>query len=151
MTTETADSIATEQKTHGKAIIAGLWLVAIYFILTSVGGLISYIFLLSGISPISPEQAKYVESLSLVVLATSLGLMLLNLIGGVLLILRRKVALHVLIASALLNLIYLSYTLISGMAPAPGVTTTQILLPYVVLAAVLLFVFTLYKKGVLCR
>ena len=77
--------------------------------------------------------------------------MLLNLIGGVLLILRRKVALYVLIASALFNIAYLSYTLILGMAPSPGVSITQVLVPYVVLVGVLLFVFTLHKKGVLCR
>ncbi len=150
MNTELSRSRRTEaiKPKHSKALVVGLWVVAIYFFLTSGGTLFSYILLYSGALPLPPEQARYIESLTKSALIFAALPMVLNLVGAILLLLRRRSAFYVLAISAALNVSALGFNVITAGLPS-GVSMIQAFLPYVFLVAVLLFVFILYRKNVL--
>lgn len=139
------------QPTRNKALVVGLWLVAIYFVLTSGSSLLSYALLYGGLVPLTPEQEQHIALLPKFTVIFAALLMLLNLAGGILLALRRKIAFYLLAASAGLNICSLAFNIFSGAAPAPGVSIVQTIVPYFVLLGIVFFVFVLYRKRVLWR
>jgi hypothetical protein len=153
MNTESASAInvSTTTPTHGKALIVGLWLVAIYFVLTSGSSLLSYVALYGGLVPLTPEQEQHIAMMPKFTVVFAAFLMALNLAGGILLALRRKIAFYLLAVSAGLNICSLAFNIFSGAAPAPGVSIAQTIVPYLVLLGILFFVFVLYRKRVLSR
>lgn len=153
MNTENASALnaITTTPTHGKSLIVGLWIVAIYFVLTSGSSLLSYVALYGGLVPLTPEQEQHIAMMPKFTVVFSAFLMVVNLAGGILLALRRKIAFYLLAVSAGLNICSLAFNIFSGAAPAPGVSIAQTIVPYLVLLGILLFVFVLYRKRVLWR
>ena len=153
MSTENLSNITGNetQPTHNKALVVGLWLAAIYFVLTSSGSLLSYALLYGGLVPLTPEQEQHIALLPKFTVIFAALLMLLNLTGGILLAFRRKISFYLLAASAALHICSLAFNIFSGTAPAPGVSIAQTIIPYFVLLGIVLFVFVLYRKRVLWR
>lgn len=140
----------SNKPTHGKAIVIGLWIVAIYFIWTAGSALFSFALFFTGFFSMTPEQFQYFLAMPKFLIEFTILLMAFNLIGGVLLIMRRRVALYVLVLSGILNLISHVYTLASRGLP-PRILLENVVVPYVLLFGILLFVYVLYRKRVLWR
>ncbi|HKR58090.1 MAG TPA: hypothetical protein VJS64_00045 [Pyrinomonadaceae bacterium] len=142
--------LAEKKMKYGTALKVGLWIVGIYFIWTSGSTLLSYVLIHTGALVLTPEQEQYRQSLSLFTVVSSYLLMGLNLTGGVLLLLRYRLAFYLLLGSAAINILFFGFNLISN-GIVPGVTVSQVVVPYIFLALILAFVFVLHRKGVLWR
>jgi hypothetical protein len=142
---------ATQLARSHKGLVVGLWIVGIYFIWTSLGSLVSYAVLYTGVVELTQDQANHVASLSPLFVGFSALLMGLNLVSGVLLLRRYRIAFHILVTSAAFNALALVINVWRAGGLAPGVSAAQAFIPYVVLTLILAFTFLLLRKGVLWR
>ena len=129
----------------------GLWLVVIYFIFTSASGLYSAIRVQTSSLALTPEQTAYLRSIPPLQYISSYSLLALYLVGGVLLALRRRLALPVLLTAGCLSAVSWAYTAIKRQLFVPGMPAIFAFLPYVLLAAILTYVYVLSRKGYLYR
>jgi hypothetical protein len=82
----------------------------------------------------------------------SYSIFVLNLIGGILVLLRRRAALPILLASTGIVILILSYGIVKGrLPPPPGMPKFVVFLPYVIPALALGYVYLLKRRGILYR
>ncbi len=77
----------------------GVWLIAIYFAITSIGTLFYVIGMQLGNIEVTPEQAEYLATRTTLDFAFAALIAVLHLVGAITLFLMRKVSFHLFLAS----------------------------------------------------
>lgn len=127
----------------------GLWVVGLYFVFPAANGLVVVTLLLMGAFDAVPGQAARLQDFPIWRLVPAYTVMVLNMAGGILLLMRYRVALPILVVSAGLNAATLLFLIIKGLVPEPGVSVILSFLPYPLLIAALIYVDLLRRRGVL--
>ena len=125
---------------HPKGFIVGLWIVAIYLVLSSGIKLFSSLFFFSAVVSASKPTIIF-----------SMVLLILNISAGILLVFYKKLAFYILALAVTLHFSSFAYNYFTFLASAPGISLSKFIFPNVLLLAVLLFVFVLYIKRILWR
>jgi hypothetical protein len=129
----------------------GLWAAAIYFIYPSAMGLLILILIRTGVVTLPPRLADSMPGIWTWQFLSSCVIHALNLVGGVLLLYHRRVAPHILLASAGIVAIVLPYYVFKGLFPTPGMPTIASYLTYFLMIMALAYVYLLRQRGILNR
>jgi hypothetical protein len=130
----------------------GQWVVAIYFVYPAATGLLFSLLVQSGMLAMPPEVMETLREQKAWEYLASDSIFVLNLIGGILVLLRRRAALPILLASTGIVILILSYYIVEGrLQTPPGIPKFAPFLPYIILALALGYVYLLRRRGVLYR
>ncbi|MGQ3170444.1 MAG: hypothetical protein ACT6RZ_02120 [Methylophilus sp.] len=131
-------------------LLVGLWIIAVYTISLAVANLLGHILRVSGLLYLTSDQEQYWNNMPLPMGFMAILLITMNLVGGVFLIQRRKIALHILLISLGINIILLLQLI--GASGIPASTSVGLLvLHYGFRISVVGYVYLLDQKNVLSK
>jgi len=135
-----------------------VWVISIFYVLTSMWGLLAQLLFVFGLKPGSPEQQALVNSLSTSSRILGVGITLLNLAAAVLLWMLRKVAFNLFITAFVLGIASQIWQAFPGgslhkmfeMGPIMmAVTLCSVVIGLAISAAIYAYVWHLRREGVL--
>ena len=128
-----------------------VWLIAIFYLLSTPFTLLSLSLVLSGTLPLTPEQEAYFSSLSTLDYLFSFAIGLTGFTGAVALFFLRRVALYLFCGSFALNVLMSIWHLMTRdfLSALPGGGLLGFILGLGILAAVCLYTWKLTRAGVL--
>jgi hypothetical protein len=141
--------------TNGAVVPSGaqrvwIWVVGGYLVVNAGAGLVS-LFLLAGRAiPLAAEKQAFINSMPPLLFFAGFVNIFLMLAGGLFLLMRKRVALPFLVGAALAKVASEAFTSPpSGVAISPRVYAAAMIGELVVLAAILAFVVSLWRRRVL--
>jgi hypothetical protein len=128
-----------------------VWVVFLWYVFSAGYTLLSFALIFAGRVPLSDEASRYLSSLSPLDYAVTLLALLLNVVGAVALLLRRRSAPYLLSAALLLNIASVAlHALTKGLVAALGAGgPVGLTLGYGIAALVCLYAWRLYARGLL--
>ena len=128
-----------------------VWVVFLFYLLSTGFTALSYLLILSGVIPITPEQATYFGTLSAFDWVITLLTGLLNAAGAIAIFRLRKIAFHLFSAAfAIVILQTLVHTITTNFVAALGGSgAAGALVGYGILLAVCVYAWKLKERGVL--
>jgi hypothetical protein len=129
----------------------GLKIVAFYFILPSAISLLTTVLLQTGALTPPPEQREMIDRLPTWHFIVSYSLMALQVTGGILLLLRYRIALPVLLLYGGITVAAWVFLPTVELSRAPGFVSFVVVASYSLLIVALVYVFILYRRGILYK
>src|SRR5262245_2406889 len=128
-----------------------VWVVFLWFVVSASYTLRSFALIFSGRVTLSDEASRYLSNLSPLDYAVTILALLLNVVGGVALLLLRRSAPCLFSAALLLNVASVAlHALTKGLVTALGAGgPIGLILGYVISALVCLYAWRLYARGML--
>ena len=128
-----------------------VWIISIFFFLSSVWTLFAFYLVYSGTIPLQPAQLTYFKSLTLVDHSLTVLLLLSNLGGAVALLLLRSPALYFFVGAFILNVVMTIWHILTKgwIAAVGGAGFLGMLIAYGLIVAVCIYTWNLKKSGLL--